>query len=271
MGAKHYGLKGIEADAKAMGFEKVTEYTGAERPRVSWQLKCSICGEARKFPFRGDCPPEYMAKGLRREGWTVGEGKKPRCGGACGRSFKLKNDEPKQVGARLFTYQPVITSASLAAMQEETTMDTPNEVDFETEMAIGSKLMEAFDRVNGLYHYGQSDKKVAEHCKTTVMSIEAVRKKLKMTIREDPLITQFRDDLEMVRLEFGDEISKLSQEMSALSGGMAGAKRRIEEFAANEVAFRERFELKLKRITERLDEIASSYSGPAKPNIKIVK
>lgn len=159
------------------GFKRDTRGT-----RNSWFLDCA-CGRSTAFDMSVDSKLATLTKLAQRKGWTVGRKQPPIC------SHCL--EEKKQMSRAQIGPDPKIARKVFAALEDH------------------------FDEPKRLFKPGWSDQKIADELKVALPVIVSIREDAFGKLAENPEVTQLRDDIELLKLEFGDKFAALSSDFGA--------------------------------------------------------
>jgi len=103
-------------------------------------------------------------------------------------------------------------------------MSTMIKADPKIARRIYAMLDERFIDDKRIYQPGWSDEKVATTLGVSVEIVMNIRRTAYGELAEDPKVTQLRDDIELLRMEFSDEIAAISKKyyerLSALENAL---------------------------------------------------
>lgn len=83
-------------------------------------------------------------------------------------------------------------------------------------------LEDHFDEIKKLYKPGWSDAKIATDLGVSPDLVISLRKGAFGELAEDPHLTQFRDDIELLKMEFSDKFATLSNDFTKRLGELEG-------------------------------------------------
>jgi len=157
-------------------------YTYRNSGRSGWYIHCK-CGASQTIGRPINCIPEHLVPAFKREGWDISLKYPPVCA-QC------------QKGERKVTSTSVAPNPKIARQ-------------------IYASLDDHFNEKKRVYNSGWSDAKIAKELDVSVSVVTAIRKEAYGELAEDPAITAFKEDIELLKLEFADQFAKLSSSFMA--------------------------------------------------------
>lgn len=218
----------IAEEAARAGFRKET----GRNNRVSWCIRCYACKSDFKTATWGPATTsDMMIKDMRRKGWDVGYGKKPVC--PCrdrNRNVRPHIVEPGVIAMSHtppFVTKPSPSLAPPAKAPEALRLPKPPDITMppaanpvgspKIARLVFAALEDHLDMERMLYRDGYSDERVAKETGAAVEYVTRIRADAFGELAEDPVISALRDDVELLRLEIGDQWKRLLDKISELA------------------------------------------------------
>lgn len=223
----------IAEEAARAGFRKET----GRNNRVSWCIRCYACkAEFKTASWGPSTTSDAMIKDMRRKGWDVGYGKKPTC--SCrdrNRNVRPHIVEPGVIAmshTTPFVAKPspsfTPSPAPPAKAPEALRLPKPPEITAPPMMpnpvgspkiarSVFAALEDHLDTEKMLYRDGYSDERIAKETGAAVEYVTRIRADAFGELAEDPVISALRDDVELLRLEIGDQWKRLLDKINELA------------------------------------------------------
>jgi hypothetical protein len=173
------GKYNVESFAKEASVFGITH--GFQQDRLGWFVTCG-CGSTQGFGLATNTPSNKVISIVRSQGWAIAKKKTPICP-ACQKG----NHE----------------------------VASPTGPDPKLARKIFAALDDHFDEKRRLYSPGWTDAKIAEALSVSLAIVTSIRKSAYGELAEDPHITAFKDEIELLKMEFSDSFAKLSSEFTA--------------------------------------------------------
>ena len=170
----------IEKAAAKFGFTKVC-LPGTHV--VRWQIGCGFCDEVSQHGWNAETSPALMVKNMRRQSWLVeknGPAKCPDC-----------QTKERTMNAHVTT--PVGPDPKIARR-------------------IYAALDEHFDEAKKLYKPGWDDVKIAKELEVSDVIVSKIRREAYGELAENPVLTQLKEDIGYLRIEFEDKVVVLTKD-----------------------------------------------------------
>jgi hypothetical protein len=162
-----------------------------------WRCRCRDCDKTWDFHNRGRLPPpEIILKRARRDGWLVGQGRKPRC--------PLHAVEPAKYRSIVFdpgppapVIQPLKGQTMSASATASVSQNQPNPKLVRQVMGL---LEDHFDEKVRRYRAGWSDERVTKETGVHIGQVAKIRCEYFADLAEDPELAKLRDALAELEL-----------------------------------------------------------------------
>jgi len=153
--------------------------------RAAWYVNCSVCNAESVVGAANNAPPQLIATHFSKRGWNVGFKQPPIC--------------PECQKANRMTKTLSIPTPTLQTAPDP-----------KIARKVYAALDERFNETTRTYAAGWSDERVAKELSVALPLVVGIRTSAYGELAEDPRITKLREDVEFLRMEFEEEITKLT-------------------------------------------------------------
>jgi hypothetical protein len=155
--------------------------------RAAWYVNCSVCNAESVVGAPNNAPPQLIATHFSKRGWNVGFKQPPICPD-CQKANRMTK-----------------------TLSIPTPTPTPQTApDPKIARKVYAALDERFNETTRTYAAGWSDERVAKELSVALPLVVGIRTSAYGELAEDPRITKLREDVEFLRMEFEEEMTKLT-------------------------------------------------------------
>jgi len=178
--------------------------------RVFWVAKCGHCHRELTRKCESYASPEAVAKKMiADDNWTIKRGKVPRCDVCNG--YTRRRQPPSrltladEIAARC--QHPAPLNPPRKDELVAATIGPDPKIRFKVNILLG----EHFDADKRLYHADWSDARIAKELDVNPDIVGSLRKEVFGELAEDPMMTQFRRDMEALPDLIADEYAAVEE------------------------------------------------------------
>ncbi len=196
-------VENIIKEAAELGIEFLTS-AGKLTNRGHWMTTCRKCSASAQHGYQMDIQPQVMATKMRNKGWQISKREQPLC--------PLCVNEIRNEARAMNNKQ-----------QHQSTIG-PNA---KITRKIFNFLDDHFNEATRTYRLGWNDSKIAKEIDTSPELVIRIREEAYGALAEDPAIQGFRDELELLKMEVSDMVTRQSQEVATLMEKICEVEKRI--------------------------------------------
>ena len=171
--------------------------------RAAWYVNCSVCNAESVVGAAHNTPPHLVATHFSKRGWNVGFKQPPICPD-CQKANRMTKT--------LSIPTPTLQTAPDPKIAPDPKLAPDPRIAPDPKLArkVYAALDERFNETTRTYAAGWSDERVARELSVALPLVVGIRTSAYGELAEDPRIAKLREDVEFLRMEFEEEMTKLT-------------------------------------------------------------